>query len=156
VRAKPDQPQLRKAGEPGEPIEKVWRFTREGAVPLAVLEYADDVRARVGVGPMAGALANQQGSLDGLELATISSERTRLGTLLEVQGKRNDGAVFNYSYLLQRRDGAWRIVYDSFLSFSMNSYLTSGTRGGQGPDLAPLEAFRSALFDERGRPRPQE
>lgn len=119
---------LVRPGSAGRAVVSFWENTQLGAVPVAVLTYAPEVRQDVGVQDLAGTLAAQQGNIMNTTPIVRQVRQTRLGPLVVMRAVRKEGTSPDYAFLLRRRRSAWVITYDSFTASSLRSYVASRTQ----------------------------
>lgn len=146
---------LVRPGSAGRTVISFWENAKLGAVPIAVLAYAPEVRQAVGVQELAGTLAAQQGNIANTTPVVRQVKQTRLGPLVVMRAVRKEGTSPDYAFLLRRRRDTWVVTYDSFTAQALRSYVASRTRSEGGDKKqdaersgeageAAAERFRSA------------
>jgi hypothetical protein len=160
-------PALVSEGSPGRLVREYWRYLMSGTLPAAIALYDEQVRARVGVASLAGALNEQVFSLRGsTRPVVVSREPTEAGIWVTTVARSREGSDSRVSFIL-RRDGAgsWRIVYDTATAFALPSYETGRVQNATDPGASEpgpkalaaaalvAERYRTALFTSDGRLR---
>lgn len=155
-----------RADSPAGITLQLWRAVQIGDIPAAVVLYHEKVRRAIGVGNMAGALAQQRSSIAVLRPQIISIKRTRVGVEVTVRATSRGSSVGIQSFLLRRGFNGWSVAYDTLLGDALPSYVESVVQnrlapGSKGPlPTAQLAAARTSatyrtLFLNRQVPTPK-
>lgn len=133
---------LRDPGSSPSAVRTFWRFLSIGALPGALEQYDERVVREVGIGTFAGMLANQQATLASTRLNPLTIENIAGGKLIVVESLPKVGAKTRYSFFLRKRQGEWRIVYDTLSANGLQSFVQQSVQRGIDPS-AERPAARS-------------
>jgi hypothetical protein len=119
-----------------------------GGYQTAALQYDKRVLDAFGTRDVIGALATQQQALSVTTPKVVSTDRTRVGTLVTVNAMTKGGATGRYSFLLGRRGGKWKVRYDTLLGTALPGYVQQQVQRGIDPS-ANQPSPRAAAARER-------
>jgi hypothetical protein len=112
-------------GSPQEALLRLFYWAQWGSAPNIASSYDPAIRKRVGVSQIVGAYSQQRASLATSRLRFVESTETSAGRLVSLELLRADGPPARHSFLLRRRDGGWRVVFDTLLEGALVTYVSS-------------------------------
>jgi hypothetical protein len=115
-------PPDKRAGPEGT-VFRLWRMVQVRSYQTAALQYDRRVLDAFGTRDVIGALALQQLALSVTTPKVISTDRTRVGTLVIVNAMSKGRATGRYSFLLGRRGGKWKVRFDTLLGDVLGAYV---------------------------------
>lgn len=134
--------EVAKAGlaKPAGAVLSLYFWCQWGSIPNVVESY--DPRVRKALGPLiiADAYDDQRQALLSTMVVIRDTVRTPLGELVTVDGFTKDFPPVRDSFMLDRRDGHWYIVYDTLLARGLGAVV--GARASRG--LSGQAAVRRA------------
>jgi hypothetical protein len=143
------QKRLARAGEafaqPGSAALAVTRFiadVADGAGPAVFDAYDPLVSKAVGKANALGALDSMTDLTRSTLPAVLRTRRTPDGELVVVRLMRTAGGDKDYSFLMRRESGRWRIAYDGIFAEALAAYVLTATASD--PAKPSLEARRAA------------
>jgi hypothetical protein len=131
--------EIAKAGSrtPAGTVLALYFWTQWGSIPNVVAMYDPRVRAALGSTTIADAYEDQRAALLATEAAVQDAVRSRLGTVVTVDGLTRDFPPSRDSFLLSRRNGRWYILQDTVLERGLAAIAgAQASRGLSGPAAA--------------------
>ena len=136
-----------RTGSPQEALLRLFYWAQWGSAPNVASAYDPTIRKRVGVTRIVGAYSQQRASLATSRLRFVESTETSAGTLVSLELLRADGPPARHSFLLRRRDGNWRVIFDTLLEGALVTYVSSihsRTAPSEQPDRRALSQGQAA------------
>jgi hypothetical protein len=124
----------------------VWFYGQWGSVPNILPLYEPFVRRAVGDRLILGAYATQREQMLASRPRIAYVRRTSVGTLVGLSVYRRGAVPLRDSFLFRRRNGKWRILYDTILERTFNSYqqFTDSADPAQKPTRKAVLAGKAA------------
>ena len=133
-------------------VLRLLYFAQWGSAPNLAAAYDPVVRERVGVSNIVGTYTQRRASLATSRVRIVERLDTRTGTLISIELLRADAGPAHHSYSLRRREGRWRVVFDTLLEDGLGTYV-AGTHSrsavGRPPDGAAARQGRQAAHAYR-------
>jgi hypothetical protein len=124
--------QIQKVGPktPAGTVLFLYFWAQWGSIPNVVEMYDPRMRDALGVMTITDAYVDQRPSLLGTGVIIRNTVRTRLGTVVTVDGLSKSYPASHESFLLRRAGGRWYVVQDTVLERAVA--LLVGTRASRG------------------------
>jgi hypothetical protein len=118
-----------KAGSPDKALMELLFWTQWGNLPSVVDAYDPRIVAAMGVSGITGAYSWLRPQVSTSKARVIQRRRHGSTVFLGVEFLTKDGPV-RESFLLRRRGGQWRILYDTLLERALKGYTETRVSGG--------------------------
>jgi hypothetical protein len=115
---------------PAGAVLAMYFWTQWGSIPNVVAMYDPQVRAALGSATIADAYVDQRAALLATQVVVRDVVRSRLGTVVTVDGLSKNYPANRDSFLLSRRNGRWYIVQDTVLERGLAAI--AGARASRG------------------------
>jgi hypothetical protein len=134
------------AGTPAGTVMTLFFWTQWGSIPNVVAMYDPRIRAALGSITIADAYEDQRAAALATEVAVQDVVRSRLGTVVTVDGLTRDFPPSRDSFLLSRRNGRWYILQDTVLERGLAAIAGArASRGLSGAAAARREQVAGAV-----------
>jgi hypothetical protein len=131
---------------------RLFYWAQWGSAPNVASAYDPAVRRAAGVGNIVGAYSQLRDTLATSRPRFLEITSSAAGAFVSLELLRADAAPARHSFLLQRRDGRWQIVFDTLLERGLANYvasLRSRNSADKLPDRSAVRQGRLAAHEYR-------
>ena len=149
-----DPERLSDGNTPEATVLRFWQLIQQGNYPLATLLYHPRIPETFGVDGVMGALSLQRQTILQNRPVIENTRRSPLGTLVTVQTDNSERPQL-FSFNLRKRNGQWRIVFDSVLGDALAEYVhnTAPKASAAAAGEKAVTRYRNLFFPKRFQKR---
>lgn len=132
----PFEQSAKEAKTAGGTVMRLLHLVSIGALPELSRFYSRQVHDILGSSVLVELLATQQGVLVGKAPRVVSRDETAAGGLVSILMPQTIGGRQQHTFLLERHNGRWLIVYDTVIDATLGPFVQSKVQNEVAPGAA--------------------